>query len=259
MFFVLGLIGIEMSPILLEFPERPDVYFLFTLMGAGAGALVFFISQSAEQVPTSLRGDVGRLYYFSLLVSAVVGAFLPGLLEMPFTGQFVFGKSLMSALFFGCLSAELLKSQMGIRQPTGEVFALSLPLSLAISRLGCLFGHCCLGLPGTGPVLLVTEGVARFPVPLVESFFHFSCFLLLFSSRKISALSGLRFRSYVASYCVFRFCTEFFRPHPQIFAGLTLFQWMSVLLLLCLSAVVLREKQRGGAPEALRPNIVPIS
>jgi len=64
------------------------------------------------------------------------------------------GKTIVGALAFGLASVELIKRFIGLRQPTGDLYAIPLALGIAIGRVGCFLT----GLPdntyGTPTILL---------------------------------------------------------------------------------------------------------
>lgn len=232
-----------MTAIILEFPQRPELYFLFVIFGSLFGLASFLtFRRCVSSIPQQLQGDTARLYYAFLLLSVLLGAFLPGPIEYLKTGHLVFEKSLMSGLFFGWIAAESMKSLTGIKGPTGEVFSFSLPLSLCVGRFACFFGHCCYGIPSSGGVVWLVEGHPRYPIPLWESIFHGASFLLILWTRNVKELEGQRFRLYVLFYCVFRFFSEFYRGSPPLLGGLSVFQLMALILSIVILAVFLKER-----------------
>ena len=47
------------------------------------------------------------------------------------------GKTIVGALVFGLISVELIKRYIGLRQSTGDLYAIPLALGIAIGRIGC--------------------------------------------------------------------------------------------------------------------------
>ncbi len=47
------------------------------------------------------------------------------------------GKTIVGALIFGLISVELMKRYIGVRQSTGDLYAIPLALGIAIGRIGC--------------------------------------------------------------------------------------------------------------------------
>lgn len=212
---------------LLQFPISP----LFTcgciFAGAGAGA---WIGKKFPQ-PLPFEADRARLYYGIIFVAATLGTFSVSPITTLLYGESFGAKSVIFGMLFGWWTAEIVKYLWGVKAPTGDPLALSLSLGLAISRIGCLFGHCCYGVPYTGPLALEDHGALYFPAPLLESFFHLGAFVVLLRWSQERNFIGKRLRLYLAAYCVFRFFTEYLRPFPKDLLGMSLFQVAALLLL----------------------------
>ncbi|MCA9577957.1 MAG: prolipoprotein diacylglyceryl transferase, partial [Myxococcales bacterium] len=116
---------------------------------------------------------------YAALGGAVVGAFL---LQLPAdalgwspeaeTVTRWGGRTVLGGLLGGWLSVELMKRHIGHVAPTGDAFAVGLPLSLGMGRLGCVFAGCCPGVPldASSPwarVSLALHDEPRFPATLL--------------------------------------------------------------------------------------------
>ncbi len=131
-----------------------------------------------------------------------------------------------------------------------DITILGIGVFLAFGRIGCFNVGCCHGKPFKKGVVYrhehteagfthYYEGVALFPVQLVESAFVFiiviigCCCLLLFHT-----LPGTVLLVYTVIYGAFRFTIEFFRGDPDrpYWKGLSEAQWTTLLLIL-MSAV----------------------
>src|SRR5438128_6696554 len=53
------------------------------------------------------------------------------------------GKTVLGGIAGGYISVELYKRRLGIRRPTGDLFAVAICAGEAVGRFGCLFGGCC--------------------------------------------------------------------------------------------------------------------
>ena len=85
--------------------------------------------------------------------------------------------------------------------------------------------------PGTDPGTLVSVH----PTQLYESLFHAACAGLFAIALHRNAFRGEWFRgnlfkAYIILYAAFRFGTELLRPEPRFLAGLTGYQWGSIVL-----------------------------
>lgn len=134
------------------------------------------------------------------------------------------GQTWTGAFFGGYLGVLLVKRLNHIRYSTGDVFALALPISQAIGRLGNLFGGDPFGKPSDLPWAILQQGVRRQPSALYEMILLILLFLLILYARNRMPRSGDLFKLYVVGYCCLRFLVDFTRADPQVLWGLTLVQ-----------------------------------
>ena len=147
------------------------------------------------------------------------------------------GKTVVTGLAFAYLAVELTKLALGVRVKTGDGLALPLALALAVGRWGCFCNGCCYGVPTGLPWGVVFhDGVPRHPTQLYESLFHFMMAVALLQLARRDALPTHRLQLYLIAYGAYRFLTEYVRPEPPWLLGLTFYQWVSVVLIVGLSA-----------------------
>jgi Prolipoprotein diacylglyceryltransferase len=150
------------------------------------------------------------------------------------------GRSIAGALLFGFVGAEAAKPLLHYDIPPNDRFAMILPFSIGIGRVGCLIAGCCRGLPYAGPLAITySDGIARHPAPLYELVFHIAMGFLLRALWRRQILFGRLFALYLASYGVFRFFTEFLRETAKPFAGLSAYQWMAIAMVIAGGIAVL--------------------
>jgi phosphatidylglycerol:prolipoprotein diacylglycerol transferase len=209
-------------------------------------AVVLGIAVIAVFRPASHLRKPDRSQYYRLqaitLIGAIVGAKLAVLMGdalwplHPFpgwTGLLVSGRSIVGALLFGFVTAEVFKPILGYRLPPNDRFAMGLPISIATGRIGCWFSGCCLGVEMHGPFAVRgVDGIPRFPAPLVEFGFHLIAATLLITLWRRKLMTGRLFALFLVVYGVFRFGTEFLRVTPKAFWGLSAYQWLSVGMVL---------------------------
>ncbi len=141
------------------------------------------------------------------------------------------GKTLVTGLAFAYLAVEAAKLILGVRVKTGDSFALPLALALAVGRWGCFFNSCCYGRPTTLPWGVdFGDGVLRHPTQVYESLFHLLMAGVIALLMWFGLLRGQRLKLYLIVYGVFRFLTEFLRPEPTWWLGLTFYQWAALAL-----------------------------
>jgi prolipoprotein diacylglyceryltransferase len=135
-----------------------------------------------------------------------------------------------------------------------DLVALAAPIPMAIAKLGCLCGGCCYGkpcdlpwsitFPAGNPIVL--GGVPLHPTQLYDVFALVAVAIVLaWASRP--RWRGTLLLWFVASYCVGRLLTEFWRAHPagQVHWGsLTPFQWLcATTAAACAAALVLYSRR----------------
>jgi phosphatidylglycerol:prolipoprotein diacylglycerol transferase len=143
------------------------------------------------------------------------------------------GRSIAGALLFGFLGVEAAKPLLHYDIPPNDRFAIILPFSIGLGRIGCLIVGCCRGLPYEGAwAITYSDGIPRHPAPLYELLFHWAMGFLLLALWRRQLLFGRLFAFYLASYGVFRFLTEYLRETPKAYDGLSAYQVMSVAMIL---------------------------
>jgi len=158
-----------------------------------------------------------------ILAGAVVGGSLGSKLPFVILGGDLFGpawlgdgKTILAGLAGGYLGVEVAKLLLGIREKTGDGFAVPLAAGIAVGRWGCFFNGCC-SAPGH-------------PIPIYESGFHAAMAVLLWRLEGVEALRFQLLKLYLIAYCAFRFLIEFVRVEPRIALGLTAYQYGAAVL-----------------------------
>jgi phosphatidylglycerol:prolipoprotein diacylglycerol transferase len=202
-------------------------YALSVLLALAAGALF--------PVMQDIRMPRHRRQYILLQLVMLVGAILGCKIAVLF-GEFGFkwngdgaaavfwsGRSILGALIFGLLAAEIAKRVIGYPLPPNDRFAALLPFSLAIGRVGCLLHGCCLGTPHDGLCSITyADGIPRHPIAAYEIAFDviIGVTFIFMVRRRISP--GNLFSIFLILYGGFRFATEFVRETPKLYWG-----WLS--------------------------------
>ena len=214
--------------------------------------------------PASAYTSRERQQYYRLQGITLVGAILgmkfavltgDGLWPLrPFHGWaelLLSGRSIVGALLFGFIAAEVAKPLLRYPLPPNDRFAVVLPFSIATGRLGCWISGCCLGVEMHGPMALTAaDGVSRFPAALVEMVFHMAAGATLWQLWRRKRLVGRLFALYLMAYGAFRFGSEFWRVTPKAFAGLSAYQWMCLAMIAAGAASfhLRRDRSTPGQP-----------
>lgn len=142
------------------------------------------------------------------------------------------GRSLAGALLFGFLGAEAAKPLLRYDIPPNDRFAIILPFSIGLGRIGCLIVGCCRGTPFDGPwAITYADGIPRHPAAVYEMLFHWTMGFVLIALWRRQMLFGRLFALYLVSYGVFRFMTEFLRETTKAFGDLSGYQILSLLMI----------------------------
>jgi phosphatidylglycerol:prolipoprotein diacylglycerol transferase len=237
-------------------------YTFFMLLALG----VFLLAQrllprppGVAALPRRQRTALG----LAAFVGGVLGAKLPfalGYQGGPLTwGAWLSdGKTVVAGLIGAYVTVELAKLAMGIRVKTGDAFAVPLALAMAVGRWGCFCNGCCYGRPSGLPWAVPfyqPDGtlVPCHPTQAYESIFHLSMAGVLTWMTFRDLLPRQRLKFYLISYGVYRFLTEYIRPEPEWWLGLTFYQWASLLLVAGLAVQWWFDRRPAGGPQAPLP------
>lgn len=162
----------------------------------------------------------------------------------------------MGALIFGLIFVELMKRYTGLRQSTGDLYAIPLAMGIAIGRIGCFLtglSDNTYGTPSSLPwAINFGDGIARHPTQLYEIVFLILLIPFLYrvtlsearDSPNVAAksadtcvnysrfLPGDVFKLFMVAYLSFRFLSDFIKPYPRLLFGLGGIQWACLLTLL---------------------------
>jgi len=139
------------------------------------------------------------------------------------------GKSIVGALVGGWIAVEMVKRWIGIREATGDLFALPLAVGIAVGRIGCFLSGLPDGTYGTPTSLPwgvdLGDGVVRHPTALYESLFMIALAVVL-ARVEPNARRGDVFKLFMASYLTFRLLVDGIKPGLPLALGLTAIQWV---------------------------------
>jgi phosphatidylglycerol---prolipoprotein diacylglyceryl transferase len=156
------------------------------------------------------------------------------------------GRTILGALAGGFVCVELMKKFLGIKEATGDAYAVSIPLGQSIGRVGCFFGGCCFGPTVSAHSFWATLEFTQVPTQLIESILCLGIAgLMLFVSSRFTLRPGVLFRLSLISYGIVRFSIDFIRAdEKQIWGPFSLAQLFCVVCVGLLSLDALN-KQRN--------------
>ena len=172
----------------------------------------------------------------------------PGRIFMIHEGGLAFQGAFVAGTLSVILVARIRKLPLW---PLADLIAPYIALGQALGRTGCFLNGCCYGRVAAGGlgVVFPTETVIRIPTQIYSSLMLVFIFAILLVVREKRKFEGQAFCMYLIMYSVFRFFMDIFRGDDlQVFAGITLSQWISVGMLgvgIVLYAV-LKMKQSSG-------------
>jgi len=210
------------------------IYALITLAAVLTAAALSRITQRRSTLTISERIGLG----IGAFCGAMLGAKAPFLLLDPAglrdgSAWLADGKTIMCGLVGGYFGVELAKWALDIKAKTGDSYAMPVAAGIAVGRLGCLYAGCCYGTPTDlpwGVTFTNTAGeLPRHPTQLYEFLFHASAAIFLYVCWRRRWFEFQQIKLYIIAYLVYRFFSEWLRPEPVGWRGLSLYQWLALL------------------------------
>ena len=169
---------------------------------------------------------------------AIAGAGLGAKLPFVLSGEVWLGdgKTILSGMAGGYLGVEIAKALAGIREKTGDLFAVPLAVAVGVGRWGCWFNGCC-GAPHPTVLESTFRPAMLLTPPVFESAFHFAMAVVLWRLERVQALRWHLLKVYFIAYGFFRFGMEFIRSEPRVLAGLTPYHLGSLALILVMGVL----------------------
>ncbi len=114
-------------------------------------------------------------------------------------------------------------------------------LGQAIGRIGCLLNGCCYGKPSKAGIFFPVHNAVLIPTQAYSTVGLLAIFIILRWAQQRPHRTGLVFCGYLMLYSTKRFIIEFFRAdNAVIFAGLTLFQLLSLVMFIAAVIATIR-------------------
>jgi len=145
------------------------------------------------------------------------------------------GKTMVGGLVGGLIGVEATKFALGVRESTGDLFAVPLAIGAAIGRIGCFLTGLADRTYGVQTALPwgvdFGDGMLRHPTQLYEALFLalFAIALAAFSRRPHA--NGDVFKLFMVGYLAFRLLIDFLKPDVRL-QGLSSIQWTTVGVLI---------------------------
>ena len=206
-------------------------YTLLMLLSVGTAAVLARGSQAGLGLSRRERIGIG----LGAFCGAMLGAKLPFVLAdweglKSGAAWFANGKTILAGLVGGYFGVEVAKWALEVRVKTGDTFAVPVAAAVAIGRLACFVGGCCFGSPTALPWGVDFGDGPRHPTQLYEAAFHGTAAVGLAWCRRRGLFRGQLIKLYIIAYAVYRFASEYLRPEPAVWQGLTAYQWASLAI-----------------------------
>lgn len=166
------------------------------------------------------------------------------------------GKTIVFGIVGGYLGVEIAKWALDVQSKTGDTFAVPVATAVAIGRLGCFQCGCCYGTPTDLPWGIVfrvagdNPPIPRHPTQLYEAAFHALAAMALVWLERRNAFRYQRLKLYLIGYLGYRFGSEWLRPEPILFGGLTGYQWAALALIALFAWLWWRDARLGTLPSS---------
>ncbi len=200
---------------------------------------------------------------------------------LPESGRSVLG--LIPGLIVG---VELAKRWLRFHQPVLDHLAYALPAGMAVTRLGCLLGGCCYGIPTHLPWAIQYGPASRAfefhvnhlhipsfstlsrPVHPTQVYEILCCLLIIYLvwlTRKYWKAPENKFVYVITWYVSFRFALEFLRQSPgdelifEHFLGIKILQWILIGAILLLVLIIIVRERIANDYDFISCKIHPVS
>ena len=157
-------------------------------------------------------------------------------------------KTVVGGFLGGLFGVESVKSIIGEKRKSGDLFTYPIILGLIIGRIGCFsmgVYEQTYGTPSGLPwALNLGDGILRHPVTLYEIFFLLCTWVALVQfENKYGLTEGSRFKIFMILYLLFRFILDFIKPHFTFIIGLSTIQIISFAGLVYYAPFILNPKR----------------
>ena len=254
-------------------PEGAYYYMIFNLVALILGAAITLVAARKSRIHVrSLKVIVAAGILGAIIGSKLIMMTSAQWLELITDGHLPLdnSKSVVGAILGGMIAAWSAGKWLGNKSSILDLCAISLPLALAVQRMGCLIAGCCHGMitsmpwgityaQGTKPYLeqqqaglLTPDAVSSLPVhpdQLYTVVAGLTIALIVWLTRSSWKSPSGKFIFSVLLLLTFRFVEEFsrFHPEPQQWMGLELIQWKIIFIMTILMGVLcFREQQYAG-------------
>ena len=213
-------------------------YPTFITLAIITGFLSYFLYYRKYQKNQNENSILVILFGF---MGSILGAKIPiwilyykQILEnFPNIGVILSGRTITGGLIGGVISMKLAKKKFGINKRIGNALVPSILLGMMVGRIGCFLRGCCYGKPTDLPWGVdFGDNIQRHPTQIYEIIFLAILFIYSHSLLKKNPNDGILFDNFLLLYFTFRFFIEFIRIEDKLWLNLTLFQYISIIVII---------------------------
>lgn len=236
-----------------------QIHFVFEWLAILSGVQVYRGIKRRKGQPTITEGCS-----FTVLLGCIIGAGIgnkllfaveyPQLWTEHGWQTLAQGQSIVGGLLGGLMGVEIAKKISGVQHSTGDDFVLPLIIGTIIGRMGCFLAglnDSTFGLP-TRLVWGVDfgDGVPRHPTQLYDMLAVSGFGLLLWLNKaRLTQVSGLSFKLYLAGYLSWRLLIDAIKPLPHAYwLNLSGIQWVCIVALLLYFPLLMRDWLKLNPP-----------
>jgi len=206
------------------------LYLLFSLIGVAA-AIGASLALDMPKPNKKACLDI----YIAAVIGVIVGSKLPVWLSYGITPELIVsGKSVMGGILGAFISLNIYKHfSHQQNEALGGRFVIPLAIAVGFGKIGCYLYGCC-------------GGHFILPPQLMESGFQFAMAGLLYLYYRRTNRIDLLFPLYMLSYLVMRFMIEFIREEPRLLHDLTIYQWLALVFIPLIAAILYARRIRSA-------------
>ena len=236
----------------------PQLFPLIMMAAVGTGALLSRRYQSTLSLSGIQKLWIGLAAFSGAIISAKLPFLIPGLpgFDAP-DGILLSGKTILFGMVGGYFGVEAAKWHIGLKTKTGDAFVVPVAVSIGIGRLACFCAGCCYGTATQVPWAVTfprVDQLTRHPTQIYEFLFHMTAAAVAAWLIRRRMLKGQLIKLYFISYFTYRLLTEFIRPEARVLAGLTAYQWTTLILIPLFSFLWYRDAVHFRRIETQKPD-----
>jgi phosphatidylglycerol:prolipoprotein diacylglycerol transferase len=204
------------------------------VLAAVIGGLLFHRESRTWPVAKRERKDLIAVVAAGGLIGAAIPSYFAGglITQMSLHGLFFGPNTVIGGIVGGFFAAATFKRIKSLEYETSDSFVLGTIAGMTLGRIGCHFGHCCIGrASGSSFALNFGDNIPRLPTQLIEAAVMGSLLLVFSVLQAKGKFANKRLFLFMMAYGIVRFVIEFYRaPVATNLLGIGSYQWFAIAL-----------------------------